>query len=59
LNDLLREHRALSPGMALRLARLFGNSPEFWMAAQRVVDLWEAEMALQSYVYRIAPLRGA
>jgi antitoxin HigA-1 len=28
-NELLRERRAVSPEMALRLARLFGNSPGF------------------------------
>jgi addiction module HigA family antidote len=27
VNELLREHRAVSPEMALRLARLFGNTP--------------------------------
>ena len=43
INELLRERRALSPDMALRLARLFGNSAEFWLNAQRAVDLWEAE----------------
>ena len=37
INELLRERRALSPEMALRLARLFGNSPDFWLNAQRVV----------------------
>lgn len=39
VNELLRERRALSPEMALRLARLFGNSPEFWLNAQRALDL--------------------
>lgn len=29
INDLPRERRAVSPEMALRLARLFGNPPEF------------------------------
>jgi plasmid maintenance system antidote protein VapI len=29
--------------MALRLARLFGNSAEFWLNAQRAVDLWLAD----------------
>ena len=28
INELLRERRAVSPEMALRLARLFGNSPD-------------------------------
>jgi len=29
VNELLRERRAVSSEMALRLAKLFGNSPEF------------------------------
>ena len=28
--------------MALRLGRLFGNSPVFWLNAQRAVDLLDA-----------------
>lgn len=43
VNELLRERRAVSPAMALRLARFFGNTPEFWLNAQRAVDLWDAE----------------
>jgi len=40
VNELLLERRAVSPEMALLLGRLFGNSPEFWLNAQRSVDLW-------------------
>ena len=40
INDLLRGRRAVSPAMALRLSRLFGNSAEFWLNDQRAVDLW-------------------
>jgi addiction module HigA family antidote len=29
VNELLREQRAVNPETALRLSRLFGNSPEF------------------------------
>jgi len=57
VNELLRERRAVSPEMALRLARLFGNSPEFWFNAQRAVDLWEAERSIGEQVERIQPLR--
>jgi addiction module HigA family antidote len=42
VNELLRERRALSPDMAVRLGRFFGNSPDFWLDAQRALDLWEA-----------------
>jgi addiction module HigA family antidote len=56
VNDLLRERRAVSPEMALRLARLFGNSAEFWLNAQRALDLWDAAGAIRNEVARIKPL---
>ncbi len=56
VNELLRERRAVSPAMALRLARLFGNTPEFWLNAQRAVDLWDAARSLRTNVARIKPL---
>jgi addiction module HigA family antidote len=59
INELLRGRRAVSPEMALRLGRLFGNSPEFWLNAQRAVDLWDAEQAIHADVARIKPLRAA
>jgi addiction module HigA family antidote len=59
VNELLRGRRAVSPEMALRFARLFGNSPEFWLNAQRAVDLWDAMRAIKNDVSRIKPLRIA
>jgi addiction module HigA family antidote len=59
INELLRGHRAVSPEMALRLAKLFGNSPEFWLNAQRAVDLWDAAQSIKDDVKRIKPLRVA
>ncbi len=59
VNELLRERRAVSPEMALRLSRLFGTSPELWLNLQRAVDLWEAEQAIKSDMERIRPLRVA
>lgn len=59
VNELLRERRAVSPEMALRLSRLFGNSPEFWLNAQRAIDLWEASRAIRDDVRRIRPLSAA
>ena len=56
VNELLRERRAVSPKMALRLSRLFGNSPEFWLNAQRAVDLWDAAQAIGTDVECIKPL---
>lgn len=59
INELLRERRSISPEMALRLGRLFGNSPEFWLDAQRTVDLWDAAEAIKKDVARIKPLNAA
>ena len=59
VNELLRERRALSPEMALRLSKLFGNTPEFWLNLQRAVDLWDAEQAIQADVKHIKTLRVA
>jgi addiction module HigA family antidote len=59
VNELLRERRAVSPDMALRLARLFGNSSEFWLNAQRAVDLWDTAEAIKKDVSRIKPLNAA
>ena len=59
VNELLRERRAVSPDMALRLARLFGNTAEFWLNAQRAVDLWDTAQAIKKDVSRIKPLSAA
>ncbi len=59
VNELLRERRAVSPEMALRLSRLFGNTPEFWLNAQRAIDLWEAARAARKKLERISPLKAA
>ena len=56
VNELTRERRAVSPEMALRLGRLFGNSPDFWLNAQRAVDLWDAEQSIGPRIDRIHPL---
>jgi addiction module HigA family antidote len=59
VNELLRERRSVSPEMALRLSRLLGNSPEFWLGAQRAVDLWDAASEIGPEVERIKPLTAA
>jgi antitoxin HigA-1 len=42
VNELCNERRAVTAPTALILARVFGNSPEFWLNVQRRSDLWEA-----------------
>jgi addiction module HigA family antidote len=59
INELLRERRSITPPMALRLSRLFGNSPEFWLNAQRTRDLWESERRFKKELNQIHPLNAA
>ena len=59
VNELLRGRRAVSPEMALRLGKLFGNSPAFWLNAQRAVDLWAAAQAIKDDVAGIETLSVA
>ena len=59
INELLRERRALTPEMALRLGKLFATSPEFWLTLQRNVDLWDAARGLKSEIAHLRPLQVA
>ena len=57
INEILLERRSISPAMALRLSRLFGNSPRFWLNAQNARDLWEAEQRWGDGLSRIPELK--
>ena len=42
VNELCNDRRTITADTALILARVFGNSAEFWLNIQRRVDLWDA-----------------
>ncbi len=42
VNELCNDRRSVTAATALILARVFGNSPDFWLNAQRRSDLWQA-----------------
>ena len=42
VNELCNSRRAVTADTALMLARVFGNSADFWLNLQRRTDLWEA-----------------
>ena len=42
VNEIINGRRGVTPDTALRLSRLFGTSPEFWLNGQRNWDLWHA-----------------
>jgi len=59
VSELLREKRAVSPDMALRLARLLNTTPESWLNMQQAVDLWELGRVQARRYTRIKPVRAA
>lgn len=45
INDIVRERRAVTPDTALRLARYFDTTAQFWLNLQTSFDLKQAESA--------------
>ena len=43
INDIVRERRAITPDTALRLARYFDTTAQFWLNLQSSFDLKQAE----------------
>jgi addiction module HigA family antidote len=52
IGDIVHGRRAITPDTALRLARFFGNSPEFWLNLQQMHDLTKARLALSNTIER-------
>jgi antitoxin HigA-1 len=52
IGDILHGRRGITPDTALRLARFFGNSPEFWLNLQQMHDLSKARMELGEAIER-------
>jgi addiction module HigA family antidote len=42
VNELCNDRRAVTADTALMLARVFANTPEFWLNTQRRAEFWEA-----------------
>ncbi len=52
INDIVRERRSITPDTALRLARYFGTTPQFWLNLQTSYDLKIAEREIGSKIER-------
>lgn len=42
INEIINGKRGVTPDTALRLSRLLGTTPEFWLNGQQNWDLWQA-----------------
>lgn len=45
IDELLNQQRGITPSMALRLAKFFGMSADFWLNLQIRWDIFEAQVA--------------
>ncbi|MGH3504496.1 MAG: HigA family addiction module antitoxin [Nocardioidaceae bacterium] len=58
LNEIINGRRGVTPSTALRLAKAFGTSPQFWLSGQLAVDLYRAshDEAETREIERIEPV---
>lgn len=61
VNELCNSRRNVTVPTALILARVFGNSAEFWLNIQRRTDLWDAMHSPKEYarIERARPIGTA
>ncbi len=57
VNELVNGKRGLTPSTALRLARFFGMSADFWLNLQQRWDLFKVQQAEQDDIERIEPVQ--
>ena len=56
VNEIVNARRGITASTALRLARYFGNSEEFWMFLQLRWDLYQARKSEEFGLGEIQPL---
>jgi addiction module HigA family antidote len=59
IGEIVKCKRAITPDTALRLARFFGNSPEFWLNLQQMHDLSKARLELRKTIERDVEVMNA
>jgi len=59
ISEIVNERRAITPDTALRLARYFGTTAEFWMTLQSAYDLDLARASLSHIEADVQPIAAA
>ncbi len=57
LHDILEERKPVSPAVAVRLGKLFGDGAAVWSRMQCAYDTWHAERALAHEIRKIPTLK--
>ena len=58
LYDILAERKPVSPAVAVRLGKLFGDGAGIWVRMQGAHDTWHAERDLAAEIRKIPTLKG-
>lgn len=53
ISEIYNKKRGISPLMALKLANLFGTTPDFWLNAQNAYDLYQTYEKKKSEIDKI------
>jgi len=59
INDVVREKRGISVDTALRLARYFNTTAQFWMNLQTSYDIKVAQQNMETIQQEVRPLEVA
>ncbi|MGA0332751.1 MAG: HigA family addiction module antitoxin [Kiritimatiellia bacterium] len=59
INELVNGRRGVTPSTALRLAKYFNTTPDFWLNLQQRWDLFQANRNEQDALRRIKPVHAA
>ena len=59
INEIVHGKRAVTADTALRLAKFFEMSPQFWLGLQAQYDLDVAEDKILAEIERVQPLQAA
>jgi addiction module HigA family antidote len=57
INEIINRRRGITPSTALRLAKFFSTSPDFWMNLKQCWDLYHAQQTENDELQTIQPLR--
>lgn len=56
INEIVLGKRTITADTALRLAKVFGNSVQFWMGLQDEYEIREARAIIQEQLERVVPI---
>lgn len=59
IHEIVRERRSVTPATALRLARYFGTTPDFWLNLQTAYDLKIAQREMGQTIEKEVKERNA